>query len=103
MVSLDDLVSRKAKRQSCPLCMVLDDSLHRMVCPVDGTAVIIRGAEVLHLWLFLVVCDMDRMADQLVYALVLGSGNRHHRNAEHLFHAIDVDGALVLPELIHHV
>lgn len=73
------------------------------MCPVDGAAVVIWGAEVLHLWLFLVVSNMDRMADQLVYALILGSGNRHHRDAQHLFHAIDVDGSIVLPELIHHV
>ena len=46
---------------------------------------------------------MDGVVYQLVHALVLGSGDGDHRYAQHGLHGVDVDGALIAHQLVHHV
>ena len=43
------------------------------------------------------------MVHQLCHALVFGGDDGDHRDAQQLFHAVDVDGAAVAPDLVHHV
>ena len=102
-IALDGLVGSKGERETGALCMVLDDGFDRMVRAVDGSAVIILGAEILNLRLLLVLCDVKCVADQLVDALVSGSGNRNDGDAEEGLHAVDINGAVVGLDLIHHV
>ena len=47
------------------------------------------------------VNHMDGVIHQLIHALVLGGGNGDHRDAQHRFHLVDVDGAAVAAHLIH--
>ena len=102
-IALDGLVGCKGEGEAGTLCMVLDDGFDRMVRAVDGSAVIILGAEILNLRFLLVLCDVKCVADQLVDALVSGSGNRNDGDAEEGLHAVDINGAVVGFDLIHHV
>ena len=83
--------------------MVLDESLNRVQTAVDGSAVVLIGAEVLSDRLFLVFCYMQSVCDQLLHALILRCGNGDHRNSEHLLQSVDIYRASVAGQLIHHI
>ena len=64
---------------------------------------LLLSAEINLLRLLLILGHMNRMADQLVNSLALGSGNGDNRDSQGLLHLIDQDRAPVLPQLIHHI
>ena len=72
LVALDDFRRGEADGKSGFLGVILDQVRDGMQTPVDGAALIIRSAEILPKRHFLVFCDMDRVADELVDALVFG-------------------------------
>lgn len=76
---------------------------HRVDAAVDGAAVVVPVAEILLQRRLLILGDMDGVTDQLVHALVLGGGDGDHRHAQHGLHGVDVNGALIAHQLVHHV
>ena len=70
---------------------------------VNRTTVVINIAQVHFSWTFLILCDVDGVGDQLVNSLVLGCGNRDHRDSEHFLHLVDHDGTTVGSHFVHHV
>ncbi len=46
---------------------------------------------------------MEGMPNQLPDAFVFGSGDRNHGDAQHVLHLINLDGAAVAPDFVHHV
>ena len=79
--------------------MVFDQVRHRVDTAVDGS----RGAEVDALRLRSAFDGGDRAFDQLVHAFVLRRADRHDGDAEFFGEFFDLDGAAVLPHLVHHV
>ena len=102
-VALNSLGGGKAHRQTGLLGMVLDKMHHRVDTAVNGAAVVVLVAEVLLQRRLLIPGDVNGVAHQLVHALVFGGGDGDHRHAQHGLHGVDVDGALIAHQLIHHV
>ena len=76
---------------------------HRVDAAVYRAAVVVLAAEVLLQRRLLIFCHMDSVLHQLIHTLVLGGGDRDHRNAQHGLHGVDVDGTLIAHQFIHHV
>ena len=72
-ISLDDLGGCKSSGYVSPLCVILDYMLHGVYRPVNGSAVVVLGTEVLPLRPLLIFCDMDSVIHKFRYALILGS------------------------------
>ncbi len=70
---------------------------------MQRTVMVFGITEVLALRRFLILRNMNRVINQFTDAFILGSGNGDDRNAEHLFHAVDVNRAAVAGDFIHHV
>ena len=102
-VALHQLCGSKAHRDPRRPGVVLDEMDDAVDAAVNGTAVVILAAEVHPARTLLILCHMDGVIHQLVHALVLGGGNGDHRDAQHRFHLVDVDGAAVAAHLIHHI
>ena len=102
-IPLDGLGSGEAHRQTRLLGVILDEMHHRVDAAVDGAAVVVPVAEILLQRRLLILGDMDGVADQLIHALVLGGGDGDHRHAQHGLHGVDIDGALIAHQLVHHV
>ena len=103
LVALDQLAGREARGKSGPLGVILDQMAHGVQRAVHGPAVILRAAKVLPQRPLLIAGNMYRVANQLIHALILRSGDRHHRHAQHALHGVDVHGAAVSGQLVHHV
>ena len=83
--------------------MVLDQVGNGVDAAVDGTAVVIFPAEILPRGLLLIPRDVQRVADQLLNALILRGRDGDDRHAEQLLHGVDVDRAAICPHLVHHI
>ena len=79
--------------------VVLDLVDHRVDAAVDRTG----GAEVIHGGVDLIFGDCHSDPHQFFHAFVLDCGDGHHRDSQRLGHGLDVDGAAVGGDLIHHV
>ena len=83
---------------------VVFDEMHDGVdAAMHGAAVLIVFAEILALWFFLIFCDVDGVVDELVDALVFRGGDWHDWHAELFLEGVDVDGAAVGVDFVHHV
>ena len=102
-VPLDHLCCRKPERKPRALRVILDDVLHRVDRPVDRAAVVVLAAEILPLRMLLILRDVDGMGDKLAHALVLRRGDGNDGHSQHRLHPVDVDGAVVADNLVHHV
>ena len=102
-VSLDKLAGGKTDRNAGTSCVIFDQMACGMNTAMDRTALILRTAEILTERLFLVPGNVDRMADQLIHALIFGGGDRDHGHAEHGFHFIDLEGTAVAGDFVHHI
>ena len=71
--------------------------MHRAAVPPVGLA------EVPAAGLLPVFGHMKGMTDQFLNALVFGGGNGHHGNAQKLLQTVDLNGAAVVQNLVHHV
>ena len=103
LISLDNLAGRKAHRQARPIGVILDQMNDSVDAAVQRTRVILHVTEVLFQRPLLIMSDMNRVAHQLIDALILCRGDRNHRNPQHLFHPVDIDRAAVSAQLIHHI
>ena len=103
LIAFNDLAGRKTQRQTGSGSVVIDQVNYRMNaavnCSASGTVVtevvIYRG--------FLVSGNVNGVVDQLINALITGSGDRYYRNSQHVFHHVDVDRTSVTGHFIHHV
>ena len=102
-IALDGLVRRETDGKSGPLRMVLDQVNDGVQAAVDGPAVIVLAAKVLAGGTFLVMGDVKRVPHQLVDALVPRGGYRDDGDPQQGLHLVDVDGAAVPADLVHHV
>ena len=102
-VSFQEFAGGEADRESGTGTVIFDQMADRMDGPVDGAAVVIRAAEVLSGRGFLVFGDMDRVPYQFIHAFIPGGGNGDDRDAQHVFHVVDVDRTPVAPDFVHHV
>ena len=102
-VALNEFTCGKTDRDTGASRVIFDQVTYGVNTAVDCAAVVLRTAEVLTERLFLIPGDVDRMADQFVHALVFGGGDRNHGHAQHGFHLIDLEGAAVSGDLVHHV
>ena len=102
-VTLDDLRRGEADRDARFLRVVLDEVHDAVQAAMHGAAMALRIAEVHAARLLLIMCDVQRVRDELLDALALGRRDRHDRDAEQGLHRVDVDRAAVARELVHHV
>ena len=102
-VTLNELAGGKTDRNAGASRVIFDQVAHGVNTPVNSTAVVFRTAEVLPERLFLIPGDVDRVADQLVHALVFGGGDRNHGDSQHRLHLVDLERTAVAGDLIHHV
>ena len=103
MVSLDRLVCRETGRKPCPLRMVLDQVDDCVETAVDSAAVVVGVTEILSRRPFLIVSDMDGVADQLIDSFIFCGHDRNHRNSQHTLHPVDIDRPAVAAQLVHHI
>ena len=103
LIPLDHLACSKAKGQICSLRMILDQVHGGVKSPVHRTLMVVLVTEILPERLFLKMCHVERMLDQLADTAPFGSGNGDDRNTELGLQSIDVDGPAVCGHLIHHV
>ena len=103
VVALHQLGGGKPHRDARRLGVILDEVDDAVDAAVNRTAVVILAAEVHPARTLLILCHMDGVIHQLIHALVLCGGNGDHRDAQHRFHLVDVDGAAVAAHLIHHI
>ena len=102
-VALDELGGGKAHGKIEALGVVFDQMDDRVEAAVHRAVVVVLIAEILPKRLFLIVRDVHGVADQLVHALILRRRDRHDGDAELHFHLVDVHGAAVARDLVHHV
>ena len=102
-IAFDQLAGREAYGQPRPFGMVLDQMDHCVQRTVYSASVVLGAAEILSQRFFLIACNVHRMPHQLVHALIVCRGDRYDRHAEHGFHGVDVHGAAVPGQLVHHI
>ncbi len=95
-ISLRHLRRGKARGDPRRLRVILNQMHDPVKAPVNGPAVFICIAEILSSGAFLIFGHMERMVNQLADSLILGCGNRNHRNPQHVLQ-------LIYPDLIHHI
>ena len=103
LISLCQLCRCKTDRDSCCLCMILDQMHDCMKASMNSTSVFICITEIYDPWFLLVFRNVKRMLYQFVNTLVLGCRDRYDRNSKHFLHAIDQNRASILSHLVHHV
>ena len=103
VVALRELRRCEPHRDPCLFCMVVDQVHDSVQAAVYRSAMILRVTEVLPSRLFLILCHMQCMLDQLSDTLIFRCGDRDDRDAEQLLHLIDEHGAAIVAHLIHHV
>ena len=102
-IPLDQLRRRKSYRDAGCDRVILDQVHDAMNTAVNRAAVVVLRTEVEPLWLLLIARDVQRMSHQLIDAFIFRRRNRHDRYAEVTLHAVDVDGAAIALQLVHHV
>ncbi len=102
-VALGELARGEADGQLRASGVVFDQVDRGVQTAVHRAAVVVLAAEVLPLRLLLIAGDVHRVVHQLVHALVLHRRDRHHRHPQQRLHGVDVDGAAVAGDLVHHV
>ncbi|MPM58275.1 hypothetical protein SDC9_105106 [bioreactor metagenome] len=98
-VAFDQLRGGKSDGDAGGLGMVFDLMGHRVDAAVDGagrTKILDGGKRP-------ALSSLHRGLYKLPNALVLHGGDGHHRDAQRLGHARNVDGSAVFPHLVHHV
>ena len=104
LVALDELGRGVAVGQASALGVIGDKLSNGVDAAVHGAAVrSVRAAEVDTPRALAVAGHVDGVLHQLVYALVLGGRDGHHRHAQEGLQGVHVHGAAVLSDLIHHV
>ena len=103
IITLDDLCRRKSYRNTCILRMILDQMHDRVNASVNSAAVIVFTAEIGSSGSLLILCNVDRVLNQLMRTFVPQRRYRNDRNPQFLFHLINTDRAAVPLQLIHHV
>ena len=102
-VALDDFGSGEADGDACARGVILNEVDDGVDAAVHRAAVVVLAAEVLPQRALLVFGDVDRVAYQLVHALVFCRRDGHDRHAKHRLHGVDVDRALIAQQLVHHI
>ena len=102
-VALNGLGSGKAYRQPGERSVVLNQVDYGVNTPVHGTAVVVFVAKVLLQRRLLLLGHMNGVANQLVYALILGGGDGNDRHPQHGLHGVYINRAAVAHQLIHHI
>ena len=69
-IPLHHLRCGKPERKACHHSMVLNEALHSVKAPVNGSSVFIRQTIILSCRLLPVFCDVNRMIDQLRHAFI---------------------------------
>ena len=103
-IALDKL--GRSETHGNPRCLrvVLDQVRDAVDAAMQGAAIGSVGrAEVETTRTFAVTRDMHRVFHELPRPLVFGGGDGHDRNAQHALEQVDVDGAAVRGNLVHHV
>ena len=95
--------SGKTNRDTCFCSMIFNQMHNGMETTVNSTPIVIGVTVINFGWFLLIFCHVKSMRDQFINPFVFGSGDRDDRNTKHLFHLIDMDGASVFPDFIHHV
>ena len=104
LIALDKLGRREAQGDAGALGVVLDQMRDRVNTAVQGACIrTVRRAEVQAAGALAMARHVQGVLDQLAGALVLGGGNGDHGDAEHALEQVDVDGAAVCRDLVHHV
>ena len=100
----DQKMVKKLRKEFPVGCrIVLDEMDDAVDAAVNGTAVVILAAEVHPARTLLILCNMYCVLYQLVNALIFSRRNRDNRHAEHCFHPVNINRALIADNLIHHV
>ena len=102
-VAFDELRRHKAHRYIRPLHVVFDEMHQSVDASVHGTAVLIVLTEIVAPRFFLIASNVDSVVDELGDALVFRRRDRHNRHAKLLLQSVDVDGATIGVDLVHHV
>ena len=104
LVSLDELGGRKAHGDAGALRVVVHQVADAVDATVKGAAVGPVGrAEVQAARAFAVARHVQCVLHELGDALVLGGADGNHRDAQEALQPVDVHGAAVGRELVHHV
>ena len=103
LVALHDFGSRKAHRDFRLGGMVLNQVHDAVQAAVQCAPPALRIAEVHAPRRFLIMSHMECMLHQLLNALSPDSGNRHHGNPQDGLHGVNIHGAAVFRQLVHHV
>ena len=98
-VAFDELGGAEAPGNPHQGGVVFDEMHHRMDAAVHGTF----RTEILHGGDFLFPGGFHAAVHQFPQALALDGGNGHHGHAQGFGQALDVDGAAVFPDLVHHI
>ena len=93
----------KARRDARLFGVILNQVHDRMNTAVHRSSVIVFITEILPKRMLLILGDVKRMFNQLVYALVFRRRDRNDRYAEQRLHPVDIDKALIADHLVHHV
>ena len=83
--------------------MVLYKMNNGMNTSVNCAVVVVLIAEILFQRTLLILCNMYCVLYQFVNALIFSRRNRDNRHAEHCFHPVNINRALIADNLIHHV
>ena len=102
-ITLRQLARRETNRNFCLPGMILNQMHDPVQTSVDCPAPLTFPAEVDPARAFLVFCHMKGMVHQLVGSFILDRRHRHHRDSQHGLHLVDLDGAAVSPNLVHHI
>ena len=105
-VAFDELGGRKAQGDRCRLGMVLDQVCDTVDAAVKRTAIGAVGrtrTEVDASWSLTIARDVHGVLHELADAFVLCRRDGNHGHTELAFEQVDVDGAAIGRDLVHHV
>ena len=103
VIAFNDLRCGKPDRNSCCLCMILNQMNHGMNTAMHRSIMIFFVTKILFHRAFLIFCNVNGMPDQLVHPFILCRRNRNHRHSQHCFHGIHINRSLITDHFIHHV
>ena len=103
LIPFHQLAGGKAHGNPRGLGVVFNQVHDAVETAVDRAAVVVLVAKVRSAGPLLILGNVDGVTHQLLHALVLGGHNGHHGDAQQLLHFVNVDGASVAPDLVHHV
>ena len=106
-IMLDELGGGKSHRKLCFSRQRLQKMRGRMDAAMHGGHGILRiqavCAEINARRLLPVTCNMERMLDELVNALILGRRDWHYRDSELFLQLVDMDRAAIGAHFVHHI